>query len=124
MKGILILAHGSKNNKDSIDILNKIIDMVKKDKKDLIIEGAFISFFKMNIETGIKSLIDKGVDDIYVIPYFLFEGTHVKKNIPDKINNILKAYPEVTVKIGKTLGTDPRLSKILIDRIDELNIKE
>lgn len=119
MKGILILAHGSKN-KESIDILNEIISMVKERLKDSIVEGAFISFFKIDIEHGLKSLINKGVREIYIIPYFLFEGVHVKEDIPRKVNEVLKDYPDVKYKIGKTLGTDIRLSEIVADRINEL----
>ena len=52
-----------------------------------------------------------------MVPYFLFEGIHIQKDIPEEIGEILKKYPGVQVEMGKTLGADERLADILTDRI-------
>ena len=62
-------------------------------------------------------LTEKGVTHIKVVPYFLFEGIHIRQDIPEEIEKILKDYPGVTVEMGKTLGVDERLADILVDRI-------
>lgn len=116
MKGILILAHGSREN-ETENTMNKISEMVHTRLPEILIETAYLQFRKINLAAGLNRLIEKGVDDITVVPYFLFDGLHIREDIPAEIDNFLKDRPEVKVKMGKTLGTDERLADILADRI-------
>jgi Uncharacterized conserved protein len=118
MKGVLILAHGSRV-KSTKDTINKVADMVRQKITDVPIEVAYMEFCEENIEHGIKTLADKGVDDIKAVPYFLFDGIHIREDIPKEISEILKKYPGVKVTMGQTLGADQRLAQILSDRIME-----
>lgn len=117
MNGILILAHGSRE-KHTEDTLKAVVEMVKE-KVDGIIETAFLQFSEKNLEYGLKSLIEKGVTHIKVVPYFLFEGVHICEDIPKEIEEFLGDYKGVTITMGKTLGNDPRLAEVLVDRINE-----
>jgi sirohydrochlorin ferrochelatase len=64
-------------------------------------------------------LVGKGADEITVIPYFLFDGVHIKEDIPGEIESFRKQYPSVQVTMGRTLGADRRLARILRDRVLE-----
>lgn len=116
MKGIMILAHGSRVP-ETKETINKVTDMVRKKLPDMPIEIAYMEFCEENIEHGIKTLSEMGVDEIKAVPYFLFEGIHIRKDIPGEIEEILKKYPGVKVEMGHTLGVDERLADILVDRI-------
>jgi len=119
MKGILILAHGSRQ-KTTEDTLKEIVRMVKEQLNEYIIEIGYLEFSSVNIEVGLERLIEQGVTEIKVVPYFLFEGIHVREDIPEEINEFLKKHPNVNVTLGKTLGADKRLADILVDRVREL----
>lgn len=116
MKGVLILAHGSREN-ETEKTMDKISEMVRAKLPETIIETAYLQFRKVNLAAGLNSLIRKGIDDITVVPYFLFEGLHIREDIPAEINEFLKDRPEIKVNMGKTLGADERLADILADRI-------
>jgi sirohydrochlorin ferrochelatase len=124
MTGILILAHGSRQS-ETENTLQKIIEMVKEElKSDLntnLIEYAFLQFSDNNLETGLKKLVDRGVTEIKVIPYFLFAGVHILEDIPAEIDEFLKEYPNVKINFGQTLGADKRLAQIVVDRIKEMS---
>lgn len=123
MTGILILAHGSRQN-ETENTLRKIIDMVKAElETDIntnLIEYAFLQFSDNNLETGLKKLVDQGAIKIKIIPYFLFDGVHILEDIPSEINEFLKGYPEVEISFGQTLGADKRLAQIVVDRVREM----
>lgn len=91
--------------------------MVRSKISDMPIQIAYMEFCEENIEHGIKTLVDKGVTEIKAVPYFLFEGIHIKEDIPNEIGEILKDYPNVKLEMGHTLGVDERLADILVDRI-------
>ncbi len=116
MKGVLILAHGSRVESTK-NTINAVVDMVRETITDRPIEIAYMEFCEENIEHGIGALAKQGVTEIKVVPYFLFEGVHIRKDIPEEIDGILKKYPGVTVEMGQTLGADRRLADILADRI-------
>lgn len=116
MKGVLILAHGSRVAATK-DTINQVVDMVRKKIGPMPIEIAYMEFCEENIEHGIKALADQGVTEIKAVPYFLFEGIHIREDIPNEIAEILKKYPGIEVEMGQTLGADERLADILIDRI-------
>jgi sirohydrochlorin ferrochelatase len=124
MTGILILAHGSRQS-ETENTLQKIIEMVKEELKSglntNLIEYAFLQFSANNLETGLKKLVDRGVTEIKVIPYFLFAGIHILEDIPAEIDEFLKEYPNVKISFGQTLGADKRLAQIVVDRIKEMS---
>ena len=119
MQGILILAHGSRD-KSAEDTLKKIITMLKEEMKDCIIEYAFLQFSQLTLQKGLDRLIDKGIKDIKIIPYFLFDGIHIRENIPREIEDYLKHNPDIKISLGKTFGADKRLVEILVDRVREI----
>jgi len=119
MTGVLILAHGSRE-KETEQTLERIIAMLKEILGLEYIEKAFLQFSECNLEQGLKNLIAKGITEIKVVPYFLFEGVHIKEDIPKEIEEFLKDYPHIQIAFGRTLGADIRLSQVLADRVREL----
>lgn len=118
MKGILILAHGSRE-KSTEDTLWKIVKMLKNEMNDYMIETAFLQFSESNLHTGLDKLKAHGVNDIKVVPYFLFDGVHIREDIPKEINEYLAKNKGIEITVGKTLGSDIRLAQILADRVRE-----
>jgi len=119
MKGVLILAHGSREKKTELT-LQAIVDLVRKELKIENMEFAFLQFSQKSLKEGLLSLVNMGINDIILIPYFLFDGVHIREDIPGEIDDFRKEYPDVKVTFGRTLGADPRLAAILADRVREL----
>lgn len=119
MKAILILAHGSREKK-TLDTLEKITQMTKDQLPEVLIETAYMEFCEINLEKGLDILVGKGAKEIVVVPYFLFEGIHIREDIPREIEEYLKDHQDIKVTMGNTLGADARLADILADRIREV----
>ncbi len=118
MNGVLIVAHGSRAKKTK-DTLRAIADMVRNRMPEQLIEIAYMEFCDVNIEKGLTMLVEKGVTNVKVVPYFLFEGIHIQEDIPQEINKFSEAHPHINITLGNTLGVDNRLADILVDRILE-----
>jgi sirohydrochlorin ferrochelatase len=119
MTGILLLAHGSREG-DTEKTMRQITEYVKAELNIDMIEESYLQFRDKNLEKGLESLIRRGADDIRVIPYFLFEGVHIKEDIPAEIAEFSKKHPDVRITLGRTLGADKRLAEIVADRIKEI----
>ena len=119
MNGILIAAHGSRVVK-TLETLETVVNMVKIKLPETIIEVGYMEFCEVDIVGGLNLLKNQGVKSIKVIPYFLFEGIHIRMDIPEEIKKFTDENPGISVSFGNTLGTDERLADILVDRIKEI----
>ncbi|MEG0283549.1 MAG: CbiX/SirB N-terminal domain-containing protein [Erysipelotrichales bacterium] len=118
MKGILILAHGSRRI-ETKHMMDNMMEMIKERNPETLIENAFMELCDPLLAVGLDNLVDAGATDITLIPYFLFEGIHIKEDIPGEINEYLEGKEGITVKMGQTIGADPRLADIISERIKE-----
>lgn len=116
MKGVLIVAHGSRAI-ETQEAMEKIAAMVRTKLPDEVIEVAYMEFCEKTIEKGLQLLVDNGAKEINVVPYFLFDGIHIREDIPEELEKFKSTHSDVTITMGKTLGVDERLADILVDRI-------
>lgn len=118
MKGILLLAHGSREKETELTF-RRITEAVKKKVNNVVIETAYLQFSQINLEKGLNNLVTQNVDDISVIPYFLFSGVHIRETIPRTIEEYVMKNPNVKITIENTFGEDDRLANILADQVCE-----
>ena len=116
MKGVLVIAHGSRA-KETEDALDAVVSMAKSKLPDFAVECAFMEFSDRTVEKGIRALAAEGVTEIKVVPYFLFMGIHLKEDIPNMVAECAASFPGIKITMGKPLGVDERLADILVDRI-------
>ena len=118
MKGVLVVGHGSRR-KETEQILQTIVEMARDMLPEMPVEIAYMEFGERNIPTGLDSLTAVGVDEIAVVPYFLFDGMHIRQDIPQALEEYRQAHPNLSIKMGRPLGADKRLAEILAARITE-----
>jgi sirohydrochlorin cobaltochelatase len=117
-KALLIVGHGSKS-KDAVEIFEKIINLVKQKANYEFVFGAHMELAVPSIEKTVAELTKNSVKEIIIIPYFLYEGNHIKFDIPKIIEKLKLDYPDVKFKFGKPIGFEPVLADILIKRAAE-----
>lgn len=113
--GIIILGHGSKL-KEANNTLRDVTKQIKRQGPDLI-EPAYLQLHKPALHASVKKIIKKGCRKVIIVPFFLFMGNHVKRDIPREIKNEERAYPGVEFVYAKNIGGDPRIGEIVIDCI-------
>lgn len=118
MKGVLIIAHGSRRE-STVETMNFILGIVRENITDVKIVSSYMEFAKPSVTEGLEELKSAGVTDIIAVPYFLFDGIHIKEDIPEELEKFRKLNPDIKVTMGDTLGKDKRLADILTQRIKE-----
>ena len=78
---------------------------------------AFLELAEPNIKDIIDTLAENKFNSIYVIPYFLYSGNHVLRDIPEIIEGFRRKYPSISLKLGDYLGIDERLAELVMERI-------
>lgn len=118
--GVVILAHGSRGEQEPYVRLGEIVRRLQgRLGPQTPVGGAALQFNHPNLAECIQDMTSKGVSRIAVLPYFLFDGTHVNVDIPNELEELRHKYPSVEITLARTLGIDDRLIDLLMDRLAE-----
>ncbi len=117
---MVIIAHGSRSE-DFVLTFKDIVDAVKLSNENFdIIKAASMEINKPSIEEVVEDLYNQNVSNIVIVPYFLFKGVHLKRDISDKISVLSEIYKDVEFKFAEPLGFDESIVKLLINRAKEV----
>ncbi|MGZ7046862.1 MAG: sirohydrochlorin nickelochelatase [Methanobacterium sp.] len=128
--GVLLVGHGSRlpYGKDVVSKLGEIY----KQNCDYLVEVGFMNMSKPSIPTAINMLAKQGAQKIIVTPVFLAHGVHTKQDIPHILgldngqenshghshhDDDEEIQFEGEIIYTEPLGADPRLVKIISDRV-------
>ncbi|MBI5417576.1 sirohydrochlorin cobaltochelatase [Candidatus Poribacteria bacterium] len=117
--GIIILAHGSKLEKANKTISDLIKNIKTGQEWDHVLP-AYLQFNNPTLTQTIEKLITKKCNKIIIVPFFLFNGNHVTFDIPEIINQEKKKYKNTKFIFTQNIGSDNKISEILINRINEV----
>jgi len=115
-KGILLISHGS-SRPDASKALMHVRDDIAKRFAGIDVQLGFMEFESPSIPEAIADMVKNGVKSIRIIPYFLQEGKHLRKDIPALIDSSQKKYSDVDIKMADYIGYDPIMTEILISRL-------
>lgn len=113
MRGILVVGHGSRVlevNKKFKELIKVLIEKTGRD-----IRGANLTLAPPKLKDVIQSMYAEGIREIKVIPYFLSNGSHVIKDIPE----ILKEIESTLEGISFSLESSLLLNSLVIKAIEE-----
>ncbi|MFN2358265.1 MAG: sirohydrochlorin chelatase [Desulfotignum sp.] len=121
MKALIVAAHGSRQKASATEVAalaQKLDNKVKTDGSHDIeqVVHAFLQFCDPSLETVIRNLVDSGVDEMVIFPFFISAGSHVQTDIPQTVEKARQQYPTVQFYVTRHLG--------ILDSIEDLILGE
>ncbi|MCL2032885.1 MAG: sirohydrochlorin cobaltochelatase [Methanomassiliicoccaceae archaeon] len=120
---IMVIGHGSRlpHNKETVLFQ---ADLLRRKGYDNV-RCAFNEFDEPFVEDVFKEMVSGGADEIIVLPLFISLGAHLKHDIPRKIHIrdgmagevFVHGGRNVTVRYAAPIGSDPRLTDIIAEKI-------
>jgi len=120
--GVVVLGHGSRLKKAN-DLIPNIIGGLKQSLGLSKIYPAYLQLAVPDLVQSLERLAKAGCRRIIIVPFFLFVGNHVSRDIPEIIEREKKKYPDVRFIYTGNLGEDSRIADIVADKIKE-NLNE
>jgi len=114
MRGIIVFAHGSR-----VESANQAVRAVAADLSRATgdrVEAAFLELGRPDLAGAAARLVEAGVDQITVIPYFLTLGLHMERDLPPLIASISNTYNGLSIAVTPPLDGHPALVQVLLDR--------
>lgn len=118
-RAIIVIGHGSRSAEATGQFL-QVVEMVKTAYAQDLVLAAFMELASPRLADAVREAIDAGARDIIVAPCFLFQGIHIKEDIPEMLAEYRQQYPELTVRFARPLGPDPRIAAIVAERVEEI----
>jgi sirohydrochlorin cobaltochelatase len=115
-KGLMILAHGSKVD-ETDQIMTKYLEAVSDSVGYDQVEKAYLQMMLPSVEMAFKKFHDMNVTELTILPFFIFNGNHIKIDIPEKLEEMTKLYPKVTIRLLENIGFDKKMADLIIERV-------
>jgi sirohydrochlorin cobaltochelatase len=80
---------------------------------------AFMELAEPGLDAAVTEAVAGGATEIVVQPCFLFDGMHIRRDIPEMLSGFAAQHPTVAFRFGRPFGADPRLVEILLERAGE-----
>ncbi|ADU29153.1 sirohydrochlorin chelatase [Evansella cellulosilytica] len=128
-KGVLILAHGSRDKK-WVQLIDESVDNIKTDVPVTI--GYLELIEGRSIADGVRRLEQQGVEEILAIPFFVCSGsTHLAEiqyalgviKTPLLETDLPLIHPKANIVWGEAMDYHPFILKVLEERISSLTLE-
>lgn len=124
----LVIAHGTRKKQGRLTLF-RFVEKFQKAFPDRRVQPAFLKLCRPSIREGIECCVEKGAEEIFVLPLMLFPGRPVEENIPCEIQEAKRRHPHVDFHYSGALAlasraqgciSEPKIFELLLSKISAL----
>ena len=113
---LLVIGHGSRVV-DANKVLDQVAVALRREFRGLVVEACFLDIAQPDVQAGLDRCVTQGARRVLFVPYFLYLGGHVGRDLPDHIIQGRDRHPGLEIRIAPHLGFDRRVVGVASDRI-------
>lgn len=117
--GIVLFGHGSR-----VEEANQGVRELAKQVQDAgpysHVRAAFLELAQPDLNAAVGEAAGAGLQRVVVIPYFLTEGIHQRRDLPNLIAPLKEKYPHLRIEVGQSLEGHPLMASIILGRVQEV----
>lgn len=118
-QGIIMLAHGSRLAQANGEVFSLAALLSKNEGAGFYSAVAFLQGGNPSLEEAVGKAAAAGCTAVYIVPFFLTSGVHIKEDLPQMLDQARQLHPELELVQCRHLGCDPRLTSLLWERVME-----
>ena len=103
MTAIILFAHGARDP-EWANPLRRIQAVVRERMVEVPVELAFLEFIAPSLPESTAQLVARGARKIVVLPMFIAQGGHLKREVPEMLEALRSTYPDVQFSLGAAIG--------------------
>ena len=102
--GLLLFAHGARDPRWALPF-EDVAKRIREREPGVAVELSFLEFMLPTLHEGGQRLADAGCTQVDVVPLFLGAGGHVRKDLPELLQQLAEACPQVQWRLQKARAT-------------------
>ena len=118
-----MIAHGSRQASANDD-LHELAARLSSQGTYPIVEPSFLELAEPELLGGGRRCVELGATRVLMIPYFLSEGVHLRRDLTAARDELNRRHLDVQFILGSPLGPHPLLDQLVAERIRELDPAE
>ncbi|MBL8484816.1 MAG: CbiX/SirB N-terminal domain-containing protein, partial [Rhodocyclaceae bacterium] len=80
-------------------------------------EVAFLELMQPDLETALLRLIAAGSRSVLVVPMFIAQGGHLKRDLPAQIERLRACHAGITIELAPPAGEAPAVQRAMAEWI-------
>jgi len=114
---LLVMTHGSRSRDYGLEFDSLLDDIRKRNLYDDV-RGCYLQFQEPSLPDAVEMLGRDGFEHVILVPYFLFQGFHIQRDIPEMLRRCEGNYPSMSFSLAAPLGYDPVLTDLVLARAE------
>ena len=115
---IILFAHGARDP-EWANPLRRVQAAIRQRAGDVAVELAFLELMAPTLPDCVAALVAGGVSNILVLPMFIAQGGHLKRDVPEIIDRLRSTHPEVRFSLAGAIGEN----EIVVQAMAEAALK-
>lgn len=103
---VILFAHGAREPEWARP-LEQVRDRLRA--AGMRVELAYLEIMKPTLQEAAKVLAAEGAKAVTIVPLFLAQGRHLKRELPEMIAALAQAFPGVKFRVTPALGDEPAM---------------
>ncbi len=114
-RALIIVSHGSRREASNEEV-KRLAQLLLTHQENSFddVSAAFLELAEPSIPDGIAAAIERGADEVTVLPYFLSAGRHVTQDIPAEVDKACRQKPDAVIRIAPYIGRAPEMAEIVL----------
>lgn len=76
---------------------------------------AFLELMAPSLPDEVAALAGRGVTELSIVPVFLGMGGHLRRDLPQIVDELRARFPQLTIKVAGPVGEDPGVLAAMAD---------
>ncbi|HSI60041.1 MAG TPA: CbiX/SirB N-terminal domain-containing protein [Ideonella sp.] len=108
LRGLILMAHGARDPRWA-EPFERTAERVRELCPGQLVALAYLELMAPDLAACGHGLVQAGCGEVDVLPLFLGAGGHVRKDLPQLVERLQAAHPQVRWRLQQAVGESPVL---------------
>lgn len=105
-QALILFAHGARDPAWAAPF-ESLQQLIQRQRPQLLVRLAFLELMQPDLPQLLLQLVATGVSEASVVPVFLGQGGHVRRDLPALIAQARQQYPQLAITVAQAVGEQP-----------------
>ena len=112
--GLVLFAHGARDPRWA-EPFERVRDLVVQQRPASPVELAYLELMEPDLDGAVDRLVAHGCDAITIVPLFLGPGSHLRRDLPARVDAVRARLPAIELDVVDAAGDDASVVTALAD---------
>src|SRR5262245_24003612 len=103
--GLILFGHGARDPRWA-EPMQRMQARIAAKVPQVLVELAFLEVMEPGLPVATKRLVDRGCERIVIVPVFVGQGGHVRRDLATLVESLRRQYPELNIAAVDAVGED------------------